>query len=332
MLWIDPNNFEHLTGFQDDFARDVDRAVDELNLATGGRVSRIFRGDGSEPGQFMIVDDDSLDDLKAWWQDAQHPDDYEREEAKRGFVAICFVVRRAGVTTSVMVPLLFLLRGGAIDVTRWYQIYYHVLARVDGVVADGPAGYVGVTRQGWRKRWRQHLSSAASGSPYLFHRAIRDISARQVDTIHQVIMLAPNEELAMKAEEYYVDQRSLYPMGLNMIPGGAAGLRYLQKLGALRGDTANNIERRDRIIGRHLARLERAGQPNPLVAARWSDSGYATRVICGPDSRLKPYQIRDARLLHSIGVEIDSIAARVGARNVLQIRRLVANRTYARVE
>jgi hypothetical protein len=36
----------------------------------------------------------------------------------------------------------------------------------------------------------------------------------------------------MKIEEQFADE-TLYPKGLNMIPGGYAGLAYLQKIGAV---------------------------------------------------------------------------------------------------
>jgi hypothetical protein len=52
-----------------------------------------------------------------------------------------------------------------------YVVYRH--AFVEKGTTSVPNAYTGITRQGWQKRFTQHQRSAKTGSPYLFHDAIR---------------------------------------------------------------------------------------------------------------------------------------------------------------
>jgi hypothetical protein len=189
--------------------------------------------------------------------------------------------------------------------------------------------YTGITRQGWQKRWVQHQRDAKSGSRHLFHRALREYP--NAEYIHRVIAAGLTEDYAMRMEEMWADH-TLHPKGLNMIPGGYAGLKYLHKLGAIAPRQAVDVDRREEILSDFVARTEREGRPNPLLAALWRDDDFAARVICGADGRLKPNQIADARLLSSFGKRIPEITATVGAKNDAQVKRLLKGQTYSRVK
>jgi hypothetical protein len=205
-----------------------------------------------------------------------------------------------------------LLVGPVRRVAGDYVSYRHAFVHEGATLV--PHAYTGITRQGWQKRYSQHKRDAHSASPYLFHDAIRRFDGNAYRTIHHVLIAGLSERRAMEFEEHFAEE-TLYPKGLNMIPGGYAGLAYLHKLGALARDQRAPVERRGEIVGRFMQTAKREGRPNPLLAMRWrSDDDFAARIICGPDGRLKPTQIADARLLASRGKPVAEIAATVGAK------------------
>jgi hypothetical protein len=212
-----------------------------------------------------------------------------------------------------------------------YHIYKHMFLTDQNGEHLANAGYTGVTKRGWRVRWAEHLRAAQSGSQYRFHAAIRQWHGVAKITMHQIIAHAGSERQAMEMEERIVARDSLYPLGLNMIPGGYAGLAYLRRIGAVGKNERLNVDERQDIINRFFERTSRKGLPNPLAAANWLNADYAEKVICAGEDRLKPQQIRDARFLSSLGHAADEIAAQVGARNVAQIQRLIAGETYSRI-
>jgi hypothetical protein len=210
--------------------------------------------------------------------------------------------------------------------------------------------YIGITKQGWRRRFDQHLSNARLGSPLLFHRALRDHYRLSRASSHRILTLTDSEKSAMDSEEQFVRGTNdpeilgrfsgietfaagtLYPKGLNMIPGGYEGLRFLHKLGALERNKTLDINRREEHLIELMRREEREGRPNPLSAALWLDEDYATRIICGPSGRLKPDQIAHAREMNALGHEISDIARLVGAKSDTQIARLLKGKTYSRIK
>lgn len=190
---------------------------------------------------------------------------------------------------------------------------------------ETPAAYIGVTKQRWFDRYAQHLSSARSGSPYLFHRAIREHGERR--SFHRVITSLLSEDDAMRLEEELVGMFSLYPLGLNMIPGGRAGIRYLHNLGVAVGNAAD----RDAAVERLAGEPSRAGRPNPLCAARWeSDPDFNARVICGHSGRLTVEQLRVIRTLARQGISAAEIADRTGD-SKRRVAAVLAGKRYARV-
>jgi hypothetical protein len=124
---------------------------------------------------------------------------------------------------------------------------------------------------------------------------------------------------------------TLYPKGLNMIPGGYEGLRYLHRIGALASREPVDVDRREELMSTILRDAKRESKPNPLLAALWLDDDYAERIICGPEGRLKPKQINDARFLHALGKPVAEIRETVGAKDDGQILRLLRGKTYGRV-
>ena len=262
---------------------------------------------------------------------------------------------RTGPMRSVIaVPLPYLAHQPR-NFVRQYAIYLHHLCgrKVTdpdpGWSGDDALTYIGLTKQGWQKRFSQHLSKAHSGSPLLFHQALRDnyVGARVIG--HRVLTLCETEKEAMDLEEMFVKGGTredfgdpdafkegekwvfgtLYPKGLNMIPGGYAGLKVLHKMGVMKDNRPFNVDQRDNLL---IEGLKRGGQANPLLAAHWNDEDYATKVICGPEGRLKPPQIQEARTLGLLGRETSEITDIVGAKNERQIKSLLEGSTYSRIK
>lgn len=252
---------------------------------------------------------------------------------------------QSGRVEAYQVPLFMVLLPESKTFSRrgYYQVYRHSFSKKgrqsDGLNADLSlvrkqlefATYVGITKQGWQTRYNQHLRDAASGSPYLFHEALRD--SNNFDLVeHEVYSAGLSYEQAMNVEEHWVEQISLYPKGLNMIPGGYAGLRYLGKMNALRpGETG---EQRDRAISdamRGRTDERKGGTSNSLIAEHWNNPVYASAVICNRDDRLSPDQIRMARILADCEWTEERIASHICARNLNQVKRLLAGNTYTRI-
>jgi group I intron endonuclease len=100
---------------------------------------------------------------------------------------------------------------------------------IDIYCHTSPSGkhYVGVAARGWRKRWAAHVKAATSGSPVLFHRAIRKYGADRFRTE----VLAQCETLAEAAalERFWVaEKRTQAPYGYNLTAGGGGMLQPSQ--------------------------------------------------------------------------------------------------------
>lgn len=219
------------------------------------------------------------------------------------------------------IPLYAILKGFH-DIRGLHTVYLHEMQGDARVLR-----YVGITKQRWQDRLAQHVSSAKSGSRLVFHDAIRRND--EAMKVHRVIVAGCSYEAALDEEERFVDEFTLYPMGLNMIPGGKAGFAYLASLGF----RPNNAGERDACIERIVERDTIEGKPNPLCAARWaSDQDYINRVICGHGNRLNLDQVRGVRLLSSFGKTVDEIATRLEISNTRQVRDVVRGARYGRVK
>lgn len=236
-------------------------------------------------------------------------------------------VSSAGWTVGV--PLNAILKG-AEHVAGKHLVYAHLVSeRLDSDHTLRTLGtYVGVTKQGLLERYKQHLYAAQTGSPYRFHEALRKAYATG-SCVHQVCAAGLSEKAALGWEEKLVAECSLYPRGLNMVPGGNAGLAYLRSIGAL--TSANSGVPRDEIIRGFFERQAVKGRPNPLMVARWVDDAYAVSVICGNPRNLTVAQVSHARALLAEDQDFDVVAEIVGARSLRVIRDLASGRTYKRV-
>lgn len=345
MIPIDRENFRHLTGFGRDMANYVRDVFEDMS---GRYVADCMSKDSSSLAEFEGIlfgdlDFDSLDRGQVIIHHNQKTnmlscdfalssgdsDNEKRHHSASGMLLSIIVHDGDGSREISSIPVQMLQSDGG----KLYHVYQHMLASNEPGDRIPIGRYTGVTKRGWRARWQQHVTAANAGSNCLFHRTIRNFQ-QDVKTklmFHDIVACVNSEQTAMDIEEYFIDRDSLYPNGLNMIPGGNAGLAYLRKIGALGAKEHVGVDDRELIINRFFDRTSRKGLPNPLAAANWLNSDYAEKVICSGPDRLKPQQIRDARFFSSLGQDAETVAVRVGARNVEQIERMLSGRTYSRV-
>jgi hypothetical protein len=186
--------------------------------------------------------------------------------------------------------------------------------------------YIGISKKPWYVRLGEHVSSARGGSPYLFHQAI--LKHQKLRVLHKVFLCELDYEDALNYEEKFVEKMSLYPLGLSMIPGGNAGVRYLHRLGF----KTSNAAEKSAVTEALSSRESIEGRPNPLCAARWaSDQTFVERVICGHSGRLTVEQVRTIRLLASFGKTSDDITSVLLVRNKRQVSSVLREATYTRI-
>lgn len=319
-MQLDRDNFRHLTGFGRDIHGHVQLIVDDTlkTLASTpltGHINVVYDHDDDETQRGAIP--------KNWGHVPLEEETFEQKTA--GSLRIFNL--QGGRRHITTVPL-YLLLGNRCPP---YHLYRHAFLTDEVGRQMKNTSYIGITSRGWRKRWTEHLNSARSGSNYLFHRAVRKYHGVAECELHSIVGWALSEKQAFDMEERLVGESSLYPLGLNMVPGGNAGLAYLRRIGALGKNERVNIDDRQKIVDRFFESASRKGIPNPLAAAHWLNPDYAEKVICAGEDRLKPQQIRDARFMASLGRDVESIATQIGARNSMQVRRLIAGETYSRI-
>ena len=247
-----------------------------------------------------------------------------------------------GMTWKTIVPLQFLLKGWG-DANSGHQCYVHTishnLSRVQSfedwrarVQADSDDYYyVGITGRNWLLRLSEHIGDMRRGSRKRFHEAWRDsLGMRDVQFISALIDINLTFEDAMNWEEQNVDRVAYGPNGLNMIPGGFKGLRFLHEH-RITDRERISLEERDRAIAKYLRQNPRKGIPNPFMAELWKDDEYYLKVIEARPKTLLGDQVRLIRRLAAEGKSIEKIAEEVGALNETQVKNVIAGRTYRRI-
>ena len=243
---------------------------------------------------------------------------------------------------KVIVPLQFLLKGWG-DANQGYQGYIHSI--IHNVPRDETFEqlyerqmkdedsyyYVGITGRNWLKRLSEHVGEIHRGSRKSFHRAWREsMGMKNVQIISSLMAINMTYDEAMNWEEKKVDQISSDQYGLNMIPGGFKGLRYLHKLGITNKVRVSPNER-EQAIEEYIRRNPRKGIPNPFIRALWENDSHYLKVITGRPKTLNPNQVNRIRELHAEGWSPEKITEEVGALNTLQVKRVISGKAYSRM-
>lgn len=248
-----------------------------------------------------------------------------------------------GNSWKTIVPLQFLLKGWG-DADTGHQCYLHTIARntprfgsVDQLLARNLSDkdtyyYVGITGRNWLERLGEHIAETRRGNRRLFYETLRNSTDWQ-GVLYSSSLININQSFddAMNWEEQYVDKVASDQYGMNMIPGGFKGLKYLHKLGFTENAHVG-LDERDHAIAEYIRQNPRKGVPNPLMSELWADDDYYLRVMNSRENTLSPEQVRQIRTLAKLGRPAIEIVKEVGALNETQVKNVIAGRTYARVQ
>lgn len=223
---------------------------------------------------------------------------------------LSFTFNHGRLQHQMYVPVQYLLKSWNPD--NKHSLYCHILD-------EKP--YYGITRRHWADdRWEEHVADAKNGKKRLLWDAIQNTTSDLV--CHVLLGTGYTKEEAMHLEEFWVDQWGLYPRGLNMIPGGYAGHRFLAKNNLLgRSFLESDI---DEVLRQSEAR-SRAAREN------WASDDYAEKIICGGERRLTKQQVQRIRALFREGLGASDIAPFVEARSERQVQGVIDGKTYSRI-
>ena len=137
-------------------------------------------------------------------------------------------------------------------------------------------------------------------------------------------------EDAMAWEEREVDRFATDTNALNMIPGGFKGLKFLHQH-RITDRIDISLQERERAVDEYVRRNPRRGIPNPFISELWKDDAFYLRNIGAREKTLSPEQVRKIRQLAAEGLSLSEIRHEVDALNDLQVKNVIAGRTYRRV-
>lgn len=263
-----------------------------------------------------------------------------RTGVNKRILAMFSLVYKDGNRWTFKVPLQYLLKGWG-DAIDGYQGYYHCVKLRgmkdlfgDVVPPDGDfieKCYSGITKRNWLQRLEEHLREVRQGGHKLFHQAWREATDGN-DVVYtsslQHVNLSYEEVMAW--EEIYVDKHTLAPKGLNMIPGGFEGNRYLYKH-RITDRIDITLEERDRAVTEYARQHPLKGIPNPFMLELWKTDEHYLKVIAARDNTLTPDQVRKIRELGKSGYSAARIKREVDALNEQQVKNVLAGRTYKRI-
>jgi len=261
----------------------------------------------------------------------QHPG-FERPPDQRRVVLHVLITETDGLKRSVSVPLQALMVGWG-DVAQGYQGYDHSISFFDEEGSHVEQWYYGgITCRNWLERMEEHLQEIRSGSNKRFHAAWRTYAGdSRVVLGSELVVLNHSYEGIMAWEEEQVDIHMAAGRSLNMIPGGFKGLRFLHEH-RLTASVNISLEERETAILEYVRRGGvRPRVPNLLLAELWRDDEFYLNVLAGRDDVLVPAQVIAIRQLAAKGKGEQQIYEEVGARNLNQVKRVLAGKTYKRV-
>lgn len=244
---------------------------------------------------------------------------------------------------KVIVPIQYLLKGWG-DANKGYQGYIHSITHnvpdqetfeqlherqkkdVDSYY------YMGITGRNWLQRLNEHIGEMHRGSGKRFHKAWREsLGMKHVQIVSSLMAVNMTYDEAMDWEEREVDRAASDKYGLNMIPGGFKGLKFLHKH-RITKNIDINLDERDAAIAEYLIQNPRKGRPNPIISELWKDNAYYLRINESHPRRLSEDQVRSIRRLAKDKVSVADIRRQVGALNERQVTDVINGKTYIRVD
>lgn len=246
----------------------------------------------------------------------------------------------------VSVPLQCVIKHWG-KVESGHMIYEHNISPMDYAQDEfKSASYIGLTSRNWQTRYKEHQRDALTGSELLFHTTlasvfpkggISQIGMGAFELVRSGLCLISELQYvnltfdeAMQVEEKMVE-RTLNPNGLNMIPGGFAGMKFLHKLGLLKRERST-VNERDFASAKYLRRQQRPTNPAPWVTDKWQTDEYYEQVILGRKNTLSREQIQSIR---KYGIEWNfspEVIANLSGANLRQVRDVLSGKYYSRVK
>jgi len=261
----------------------------------------------------------------------QYPE-FERPIEQRRVVLHILIEEAGGIQRSVSVPLQTLMPGWG-DVADGHQGYNHSIAFLDGNGSPIEQwNYVGITSRNWLVRMEEHFQDVRNGSNKRFHAAWRTYAGdSRVVLGSELVVLNHTKEGIMAWEEEQVDVHMKEGRSLNMIPGGLKGLRFLHEHRLIPSVNVTLEERENAITEYAKRHAPQSGVPNLLLAKLWRSDDFYLKVLAGRTDVLTPAQVCTIRRLAETGLPVDEIALKVAARNIDQVKRVIAGKTYRRI-
>lgn len=142
----------------------------------------------------------------------------------------------ADVTFDYRVPLHFMRQSKRLKYTL-YNVRFRVYLDEWDYESSAPlrAGYYGITKRDPFERLAEHSAKVKKGEGHILHKTWRSLIDRELS--HAVVFqVADNRQTLDEiydSEERVVDECTLAPKGLNAIPGGYAGIKFLHNLGMM---------------------------------------------------------------------------------------------------
>lgn len=254
--------------------------------------------------------------------------------------------QRVSSRRVVSIPLQCILKNWG-NVEKGYMIYEHNLSAMDNAHYQFESiSYIGLTSRNWQARYKEHQRDALTGSELLFHTSLAGAINRDsiiqrgmgpfemvrtgVCLLSELQYINLSYEEAMEVEERMVERSTLYPKGLNMIPGGFAGTKFLHKLGYLNKDRAT-VDDRDYAAAKYLRDHPIEKRSAPWVQANWANDEFYEGVIFKRNNTLNKEQVLSIRKYgNDWGFDAEIIANLVGA-NIRQVRDVLSGKYYSRV-
>jgi hypothetical protein len=257
-----------------------------------------------------------------------------------------FVVSRRVIS----VPLQCVVKhwGSAV---RGHMIYEHEISPMDHAQEQlgeqfKAARYIGLTSRNWQTRYREHQRDALTGSELLFHTTLAsvfpeggisqigmgvfEIVRRGLCFVSELQYVNLTYDEAMQVEEKMVE-RTLHPAGLNMIPGGFAGLKLLHTRGFL-GRTKATVEERNLAAAKYLHQLPRQSNPAPWISERWQRDEYYEQVVLNRVNTLSREQVQQIRKFGNQWKYSPTIIASLSGASERQVRDVLSGKYYSRVK
>ncbi|QXV73617.1 hypothetical protein [Rhizobium phage RHph_X2_30] len=171
-----------------------------------------------------------------------------------------------------------------------FAIDYGVFPVDDKSVLPLRRGYYGVTKRGVFERFKEHKRDAESGGGHMLHKAWRGLHEAGFSfyPVIQVSSFANTLDEIYEVEEAAVAKLSLAPLGLNVIPGGYAGIKMLHSLSLL--DRKTQVKPSDRDAA--LVALERSAGTKKCTHYR---SGHFRTLFTGTRVWVSPCWVNATR-------------------------------------